>query len=155
VYGAYNTQSFLDPPANYHDEIFCQLRPTAHGRVVENYWSPGVSGYGDHAGYPGVENYIVRGTTPVVGIVDLSLSNHVYVMRWYYETIRSPQMRCGFQHSVLLPYCGAGGAGPRQGGNDGEGGQLLPEAADSSEAPAPQEASVPEMAATSAGSRRR
>ena len=121
--------TLLDPPETYHEQLFCELRPTAHAQIVENYWSPGISGYGDHAGYPGVQNYIIRGTTPVVGIVDLSLSNHVYTMRWYYETIRCPQMRCGFQNSVLLPYCGAGGA--------------------------PYEPSVPEMAARSAGSLKR
>jgi pimeloyl-ACP methyl ester carboxylesterase len=100
--------TLLDPPETYHETIFYELAPTCHARVVENYWSPGVSGYGAHVPIAGVQNYIVRGTTPVVGIWDLSLSNHVYVMRWYYETIRCPQMRCGFQNSVLLPYCGGG-----------------------------------------------
>lgn len=98
--------TLLDPPETYHEEIFHQLRPTSHANVVENYWSPGPSGYGAHAAVAGVQNYIVRGTTPIIGIVDLSLSNHVYVMRWYYETIRQPSMRCGFQNSVLLSCCG-------------------------------------------------
>lgn len=102
--------TLLDPPETYHDQIFLELAPTRHAHVVENYWSPGVSGYGAHANVAGVQNYIVRGTKPIVGIVDLSLSNHVYVMRWYYETIRCPSMRCGFQNSVLLPYCGAASA---------------------------------------------
>jgi pimeloyl-ACP methyl ester carboxylesterase len=123
--------TLLDPPETYHEQIFRGLAPTCHATVVENYWSPGPSGYGAHANVAGVQNYIVRGTTPIVGIVDLSLSNHVYVMRWYYETVRNPSMRCGFQNSVLLPYCGAAPA------DDGE---IVP---------------VPQIAATSAGSRRR
>jgi hypothetical protein len=73
---------------------------------VENYWSPGPSGYGAHVPLAGVQNFIVRGATPVRGIVDLSMSNHVYVMRWYYETVRRPSMACGFQNSVLLGACG-------------------------------------------------
>lgn len=97
--------TLLDPPANYHEDIFCRIGAIRHAHVVENYWSPGVSGYGDHAGYPGVQNYIVRGTTPIRGIVDLSISNHVYVMRWYYETMRCPSIPCGFQNSVFLCEC--------------------------------------------------
>lgn len=99
--------TLLDPPANYHEEVFCRIGAIYHARVVENYWSPGPSGYGDHAGYPGVQNFIVRGTTPIRGIVDLSLSNHVYVMRWYYDTMRCPSMKCGFQNSVFVCECGA------------------------------------------------
>jgi pimeloyl-ACP methyl ester carboxylesterase len=122
--------TLLDPPETYHEQIFHDIAPTCHANVVENYWSPGPSGYGAHVNVAGVQNYIVRGTTPIVGIVDLSLSNHVYVMRWYYETVRNPSMRCGFQNSVLLPYCGA------RRGEDASG-------------------VLPQLAATSAGSRRR
>jgi pimeloyl-ACP methyl ester carboxylesterase len=99
--------TLLDAPESYHEQIFRQLAPTRHAYVVENYWAPGVSGYGAHVPIAGVQNYAVQGIWPIIGIVDLSLSNHVYVMRWYYETIRCPSMRCGFQNSALLPYCGA------------------------------------------------
>lgn len=112
--------TLLDPPESYHDEVFCQIGAIRHGQVVENYWAPGPSGYGAHAGYPGVQNYIIRGTTPIRGIVDLSVSNHVYVMRWYYDTIRCPSMRCGFQNSVLLPYCGSGRVHEMYADADGE-----------------------------------
>ncbi|MBX3424679.1 MAG: hypothetical protein KF688_03265 [Pirellulales bacterium] len=99
--------TLLDPPKQLHEEIFDKLCATGHARCVENYWSPGVSGYGDHVSRPGVQNFVVRGTTPVRGIVDLSISNHVYVMRWYYETMRCPQMKCGFQNSVFIGCCGS------------------------------------------------
>ncbi|MCC6492452.1 MAG: hypothetical protein IT424_05470 [Pirellulales bacterium] len=101
--------TLLDAPKAYHEEVFCEHQPTRHAAVVENYWSPGVSGYGGHVGLAGVNNYIVRGATPLVGVADLSMSNHVYVMLWYYETIRCPSTPCGFQRSVLLRQCGAGG----------------------------------------------
>lgn len=141
--------TLLDPPSNYHDDIFCKIGAIYYGQVVENYWSPGCSGYGDHAGYPGVQNYIVRGTTPVVGTVDLSQSNHVYVMRWYYQTIRCPSIPCGFQKSVLLSYCG-------------QNGPCCPLADADSALGAEQETPVPQLALrseelelTSEGSRRR
>ena len=94
--------TLLDPPTSMHDEIFCNLAVTRNACVVENYWAPRISGYGDEVCYRGVRNYRVDGPTPIRGIVDLSVSNHVYVMRWYYETMRCPSMRCGFQRSILL-----------------------------------------------------
>lgn len=97
--------TLLDPPEAYHEEIFCCLRPTRHACVVENYWTPGLSGYGAHVDCLGVQNYLVKGPTPIRGIVDLSTSNHVYVMRWYYKTMRCPTMRCGFQNSCFLRHC--------------------------------------------------
>jgi pimeloyl-ACP methyl ester carboxylesterase len=124
--------TLLDAPETYHQTIFYDLAPTCHAEVVENYWSPGISGYGAHVQLAGIQNFKVRGDKPIVGTVDLSQSNHVYVMRWYYETIRCPSMRCGFQNSVLLPYCGAG---PAVGG--------VPDA------------DPPQLTATSDGSRKR
>jgi pimeloyl-ACP methyl ester carboxylesterase len=108
--GAFCQLTLLDPPESMHEEIFEKLCPTAHAHCVENYWSPGVSGYGAHAAYSGVSNYRVEGAPhPVLGIVDLGLSNHVWVMRWYHQTICCPSMRCGFQNSCLRKYCGTGG----------------------------------------------
>ena len=101
--------TLLDPPEQYHEDIFCDLGATRHACVVENYWSPGISGYGEHVDCRGVRNYVVKGTTPIRGIIDLSISNHVYVMRWYYETMRCPSMPCGFQNSCFICDCGRGG----------------------------------------------
>jgi pimeloyl-ACP methyl ester carboxylesterase len=101
--------TLLDPPETYHEEIFCCLRPTRHACVVENYWTPGLSGYGAHIDCRGVRNYCVKGPTPIRGTVDLSVSNHVFVMLWYHQTMRCPSMRRGFQNSCLLRYCGSGG----------------------------------------------
>ena len=101
--------TLLDPPKSMHEEIFEKLCPTHHACVVENYWSPGISGYGAEVNYRGVRNYIVEGDNPILGIVDLSLSNHVGVMRWYYDTMRCPSMPCGFQNSVFVNCCGREG----------------------------------------------
>ncbi len=101
--------TLLDPPEKMHDEIFCHLGATRHACVVENYWAPGISGHGGHVDRRGVRNYTVQGTAPVRGILDLSVSNHVHVMRWYYETIRCPSIPCGFQNSCLRCACGQDG----------------------------------------------
>ncbi|HEX6961414.1 MAG TPA: hypothetical protein VF175_06070 [Lacipirellula sp.] len=97
--------TLLDAPETYHETIFYDLAPTCHAAVVENYWSPGLSGYGARVPLAGVQNHEIRGETPVVGVVDLSMSNHVYVMRWYYNTIRCPTMPCGFQNCVFISHC--------------------------------------------------
>ena len=97
--------TLLDPPEMFHTLVFEKLAPTRHACVVENYWAPGVSGFGAYACYPGVRNYCVEGEYPIKGIIDLSVSNHVNVMTWYHKTMMCPSMRCGFQNSVMLKYC--------------------------------------------------
>jgi len=94
--------TLLDPPKSLHEELFCKLGATRHALVVENYWAPRLSGYGAPVDICGVCNCEIRGTTPIRGIVDLSISNHVYVMRWYHQTMCCPSMRYGFQNSVFL-----------------------------------------------------
>jgi pimeloyl-ACP methyl ester carboxylesterase len=104
--GPFAQLTLLDPPESMHEEIFDRLCITAHCCCVENYWIAGVSGYGAHVNRPDVQNYEVFGAPhPVIGIVDLGLSNHVFVMRWYYDTMRCAQMTGGFQNSALLCYC--------------------------------------------------
>lgn len=100
--------TLLDPPEDFHEEIFCKLGATRHAQCVENYWAPKISGYGAPAKYRGVRNYCVDGPTPMRGLPDLSRSNHVHVMYWYYDTIRCPQMKHGFQCSQLARFCGRG-----------------------------------------------
>jgi hypothetical protein len=104
--GPFAQLTLLESPDAFQEQIYGELRPQDHACVVENYWAPGISGYGSHVDYPGVRNYIVRGITPIRGITDLSRSNHVYVMTWYYNTICCPSVRGGFNFSVLLKYCG-------------------------------------------------
>jgi pimeloyl-ACP methyl ester carboxylesterase len=97
--------TLLDPPEDFHEEIFCKLGALRTSCVVENYWAPGVSGFGAHAPYTGVRNYCVRGESPWLGLIDLSMNNHVFVMRWYYDTIRCRGLRHGFQDSVIAGDC--------------------------------------------------
>ncbi len=103
--GAMAQLTLLDPPTKFHEEIFCKLGATRHALVVENYWAPGISGLGRHVNYRGVHNYRVQGKHPVRGCVDLSLSNHVNTMLWYYGTMKCSSIPNGFQNSVLLGHC--------------------------------------------------
>jgi hypothetical protein len=107
--GCFCQITLLDPPTDFHEEIFERLCVQGRANCVENYWAPGISGYGGPASYAGVCNHNVGdGPHPICGIVNLGWSNHVCVMRWYYETIRCPGMRCGFQNSCLRKACGCG-----------------------------------------------
>lgn len=108
--GPFAQVTLLDPPQSMHETIFEELCLTAHARCIENYWAPGLAGYGGHVSRPGVQNYIVRGPHPVIGVVDLSRSSHVHVMEWYYWTIRRPSTPCGFQNSVFAHCCGRNGS---------------------------------------------
>jgi pimeloyl-ACP methyl ester carboxylesterase len=151
--GQFAQITLLDPPESMHEEIFQLQCITAHACSVENYWSPGISAYGAHANVAGVQNYKVLGAPhPVIGIVDLSVSNHVYVMRWYYDTIRCPSMRCGFQNSALLCYCGQ--AGPCCPVGDVSAADLAPPSMSFSASESPPTSNI-QVAATSAGSRKR
>ncbi|MAT72564.1 MAG: hypothetical protein CMJ58_23955 [Planctomycetaceae bacterium] len=102
--------TLLDPPTQLNEEIFDKLCPTRHACIVENYYNDTPGGFGERVDRPGVRNYFVAGVYPVLGAIDLSRSDHVHVMRWYYETMRCPQMKYGFQTSALLCECGRGGA---------------------------------------------
>ncbi len=98
--------TLLDAPKLLHRQIFEELAITRHAYSVENYWAPGISGFGASVQCRGVQNYKVEGTRPVRGIFDLSVSNHVNVMRWYHQSMVDASIPCGFQRSVLLGYCG-------------------------------------------------
>jgi len=99
--------TLLDPPTSLHEEIFCRLKVQRHAGIVENYWAPGISGYGGEANYRGVRNYeIKRGHAPIRGILDLSASNHVNTMLWYYRTMCDRTLCDGFQNSRFC-CCGA------------------------------------------------
>jgi pimeloyl-ACP methyl ester carboxylesterase len=144
--------TLLDPPTSLHEEIFCRLAAQRHASVVENYWAPGVSGYGSEANYRGVRNYKIQQTRlPMRGMVDISVSNHVNTMLWYYQTMCNAALPCGFQnsrfHACCAPCCEPSGecngdvvATPR------------PERADVASLEVHGEGSA---SATSAGSRRR
>ena len=113
--------TLLDPPTSLHEELFCRLGAQRHACCVENYWVPGISGYGGKANYRGIRNYeIEQGHSPMIGIIDLSVSNHVYSMLWYYQTMRDPSLPCGFQNSTFRKCCGHDRCGCACGGECGE-----------------------------------
>jgi pimeloyl-ACP methyl ester carboxylesterase len=100
--GATRQLTLLDPPTTFHAQIFDDLGATRHACFVENYWAPGISGYGKAVSTPGVHNYRVEGEHPCWGIIDLSVSNHVNVMAWYAQTMQCPQTNAGFQRSFVV-----------------------------------------------------
>lgn len=146
--------TLLDPPTSLHEELFCRMQAQRRACIVENYWSPGISGYGGEVNCRGVRNYqLKRGNAPVRGIVDLSVSNHLQAMLWYYKTMCDPSKPCGFQKSVLLNYCGrrTSAEATRHRGNEVHGGET-PSIASVAQVPWTVDS---EEASTSAGSRKR
>ena len=99
--------TLLDPLERQHQLIFERLEARCSACEVENYWAPGLTGYGGPARYRNVRNYRVAGRKPIWGIIDPTISNHVSVLHWYYDTIRCPRTPCGFQNSVFVHCCGA------------------------------------------------
>jgi pimeloyl-ACP methyl ester carboxylesterase len=80
--------TLLDPLKSQHALIFERLAATRVALRVENDWAPGLSGYGAQANYPGVINVRVPGATPLRGLVNPLLSNHLHVVRWRLNALR-------------------------------------------------------------------
>jgi pimeloyl-ACP methyl ester carboxylesterase len=93
--------TLLDPAAYYHHVIFERLAAPACARRVENYWAPGVSGYGRAVGYAGVRNVRVDAPAPWLGAVDPLRSAHLHVVRWYLETVEDRSSPVGYNASVF------------------------------------------------------
>ena len=106
--GPFAQLTLLDPPESMHEEIFDELCITAPRPLRGKLLGAGHGGYGAHVSRPGVQNYIVRGPHPVIGIVDLSRSNHVLRHAVVLRDDPLPEMHCGFQNSVFVHCCGRG-----------------------------------------------
>ena len=76
--GPFAQLTLLDPPSSMHEEIFCEALPPpgtpASSRTTGRRASAATA---TTPTYRGVRNYTVEGENPIIGIVDLSLSNHV------------------------------------------------------------------------------
>lgn len=94
--------TLLEPAAFYHDTLFGRLAAGTLATRVENYWSPGPSGFGRAVPHAGVANYEVAGPTPYFGVVCPLRSNHLAVVDWYAGTIADPARPGGFNTSLLL-----------------------------------------------------
>lgn len=95
--------TLLEPAAFYHSILFERLEAGSLAPVVENYWSPGPSAYGREVRSPGVWNVRIDGPASYVGVVNPLRSDHLYVVRWYLETIERPGHPWGFNRSVVFP----------------------------------------------------
>ena len=94
--------TLLDPASYYHSVIFERLEAGSLAAVVENYWSPGPSAYGREVALRGVRNYRVDGTASYAGVICPLRSDHLFIVRWYLDTIERPAGELGFNRSSLL-----------------------------------------------------
>jgi hypothetical protein len=94
--------TFLDPSALDHSAIFERQAAGSLATRVENFWTPGPSGFGRDAPYAGVWNQRVDGPTPYIGMILFARSNHLHVVEWYVSTAENPGLSSGFNRSVLL-----------------------------------------------------
>ncbi len=94
--------TLLEPAASYHSLVFERLAAGSSAQHVENYWSPGPSGYGREVPTPGVVNIRVDGPRSYIGVVSPRRSGHMHIVRWYINTIEDPRHSAGFNRSLLL-----------------------------------------------------
>ncbi len=94
--------TLLEPAAGYHPLVFERLAAGSSAQRVENYWSPGASGYGGESAAPGVVNIRVDVPRSYLGVVSLRRSGHMNIVRWYIATIDDPRQWAGFNQSLLL-----------------------------------------------------
>jgi pimeloyl-ACP methyl ester carboxylesterase len=94
--------TLLEPATGYHPLVFGRLAAGSLARCVENYWSPGASGYGGESAAPGVVNIRVDGPRSYLGVVSPRRSSHMHIVRWYISTIDDPRHSIGFNRSLLL-----------------------------------------------------
>jgi pimeloyl-ACP methyl ester carboxylesterase len=94
--------TLLDPATMYHHVVFDQLAAGSSASLVENFWSPGPSGYGRAVPRAGVWNTRVDGPSRYLGAVWPLRSNHLHVVEWYAATAGDPSYPGGFNTSLLL-----------------------------------------------------
>jgi pimeloyl-ACP methyl ester carboxylesterase len=82
--------TLLDPATFYHELLFERLEAGSLAPVVENYWSPSPSAFGQEVALPGVRNFMVPGRTHYVGIVWPLQADHLFIVRWYFQVLERP-----------------------------------------------------------------
>lgn len=75
--------TLLDPVTHEHSLLFEQLCATSTASRVENFWAPGISGFGGPAPYEGVANVEVPGPLGWRGLVHPFRSDHLNTTRWH------------------------------------------------------------------------
>jgi len=91
--------TLLDPATFYHEVIFERLSAGALAPLVENYWSPGPSAYGNEVRLPGVRDVRVDGRAPFSGVVCPLRSDHISLVTWYLSTVEDPSRPMGYNTS--------------------------------------------------------
>jgi pimeloyl-ACP methyl ester carboxylesterase len=98
--------TLLEPATLYHALVFDHLAAGSSARKVENYWSPGPSGYGREAPFDGIWNVRVAGPMPHFGVICPLRSSHLFVVEWYLATVEDQTCPSGFNTSLLLQEVG-------------------------------------------------
>ncbi len=94
--------TLLEPAILYHTLVFERLRAGSAALRVENYWTPGPSGYGCEVAHAGVWNVRVAGPTPNFGVICPLHSSHLFIVEWYIATAEGRACFSGFNTSLLL-----------------------------------------------------
>ena len=92
--------TLLDPAAIHHPLVFDQLAAGSSALRVENFWTPGPSGYGREAARAGVRDVRIDGPSPYLGLVRPSRSNHLHLVQWYLQTAGDVTIPAGFNASI-------------------------------------------------------
>lgn len=93
--------TLLDPATLYHSVIFERLAAGSLSPRVENFWSPGPSAFGREVALPGVQNIRVDGPASYAGLLCPLRSDHLFIVRWYLDTVADGRRPWGFNTSVL------------------------------------------------------
>jgi hypothetical protein len=95
--------TLLDPATPYHDLVFDRLAAGTAAVRVENYWAPGLSGFGRPVAHAGVTNVRVDGRGDAPAAFRGPRSAHLDVVRWYLGTVTDTDTRSprGFAGSVF------------------------------------------------------
>ena len=93
--------TLIDPATFYHQVIFERLGAGSLAPLVENYWTPGPSAYGNEVRFAGVRDIRVEGRAPLTGVVCPLRSDHLSLVDWYTLTAANPSFPGGFNTSRL------------------------------------------------------
>ena len=94
--------TLLEPATYYHSLVFERMAAGSLAPLVENYWCPGPSAYGREVSIPGVRNFRVDGPASYAGVLCPLRSDHLFIVRWYLETVEDPRRAWGYNTSPVL-----------------------------------------------------
>jgi pimeloyl-ACP methyl ester carboxylesterase len=94
--------TLLEPATYYHALLFERMAAGTLAPLVENYWCPGPSAYGREVSIEGVRNFRVEGPASYAGVVCPLRSDHLFIVRWYLQTVEDPRRAWGFNTGAVV-----------------------------------------------------